>query len=554
MSGMMMVVMLAASLQVRAEEIVISQRAEPRSLNPAIALDSPSRESIRLLMSDLVHINPETLKTEPALAEAWKVAKDGKSIEVTLRRGLQFSDGVALTVDDVLFSFRVYQDEKLASPQRDLLLPGGKPVRVKKLSESKLLFEFSEAYAPAERIFDSVFILPRHKLQEAFEQGQLRSKWGVGALGDLAGTGPFRLAQYRAGDRAVFERNPHYWRKDKAGNRLPYLDRVTVKFVSNPDAEALQFRAGSIDFISRSPAKTWEKLETEFKGRGYQFVDAGPGLEYHFLFFNLNGSESVTPEVREKQKWFRKEGFRRAVSMAVDRESAVKLAYAGRATAIWQPVSPANKVWFHKELGRPGRSVEVAKKLLRESGFQWNGTGQLVDEQGAIVEFTVAVNAGNSQHQQMATLIEQDLRQLGIAMRVVGLEFRSLVDRIMNTRDYDAAIMALVAGDADPGPEMSVWLADGRSHFWNLKPKQLEGAEKEIDRLMREQMTTAKVASRVGMYHKVQELAYQSMPILCLVSPHILSAAKPGLEQIGRGILPPYALSKIDEMRWRKQK
>jgi hypothetical protein len=101
---------------------------------------------------------------------------------------------------------------------------------------------------------------------------------------------------------------------------------------------------------------------------------------------------------------------------------------------------------------------------------------------------------------------------------------------------------------------MSVWLGDGRSHFWNLKPKQLEGAEKEIDRLMREQMTTAEMASRVRMYQKVQELAYQSMPILCLVSPHILSAAKPGLEPVGRGILPPYALSKIEEMRWRKQK
>ncbi len=115
MSRMIMALVLAVSLQAWAEEMVISQRAEPRSLNPAIALDSPSRESIRLLMSDLVHINPETLKTEPALAEAWRVARDGKSIEVTLRRGLQFSDGVALTVDDVLFSFRVYQDEKLAS-------------------------------------------------------------------------------------------------------------------------------------------------------------------------------------------------------------------------------------------------------------------------------------------------------------------------------------------------------------------------------------------------------------------------------------------------------
>ncbi len=521
-------------------------RTEPRTWNPVLAVDTPTRDLLRLVHADLVRINRETLRTEAVLAEKWAVSRDGKKIDVTLREGLRFSDGAPCTVDDVLFSFQLYLDPKLNSPQRDLLLIGGKPLTVAKTGPRGLRFEFAEAYAPAERLFDSLFIVPKHKLEAAYRAGKLTEAWSLKSpLQEIAGMGPFAAQEYAPGERVVLSRNAH-GAKRAAGS----VERIIVRFFADANAEALQFRAGALDLISRLPANTFEALSAELQAKAYQFVDAGPSLEYHFLFFNLNGPAAVPPAVAAKQAWFRKREFREAVSLAIDREAIRKLAYGGRAAAIWQPVSPGNRPWFASDIARPARSTERAKALLRTAGFHWNAQGQLEDGAGAAVAFTLALNAANAQHARAATLMAEDLRALGIRVQTVPLEFRSLVTRILEKKDYDAAIMALAAGDADPGPEMPVWLSQGRSHFWNLNPTRLEAWEEEIDRVMRAQMSEPRPKERFALFRRMQQLAAENLPVICFASPHLLSAAKPGWRPMRKAILPPYAWFGLEDLRW----
>ena len=86
----------------------------------------------------------------------------------------------------------------------------------------------------------------------------------------------------------------------------------------------------------------------------------------------------------------------------------------------------------------------------------------------------------------MATLIQADLKQVGINVQVVPMEFRAQIDRVIQTHDYDAAIMALGSGDVDPTAEMNVWLSTGGTHLWHFGEKQPATKwEAEIDRLMR---------------------------------------------------------------------
>ena len=113
--------------------LVVGQRAEIKTLNPVLALDVPSREVIAQMRADLIHINRVTQKTEPALASSWKMSADGRSFTLKLRRGLRFSDGEPFDADDVVFTFKLYLDEKLHSSQRDLLVINGKPLSVAKL-------------------------------------------------------------------------------------------------------------------------------------------------------------------------------------------------------------------------------------------------------------------------------------------------------------------------------------------------------------------------------------------------------------------------------------
>ena len=96
--------------------IVTALRSEPKTLNPAIATDGPSREVIGRMMADLIHINRASQQTEPALAMSWKASPDGLRYTLRLRKGLRFSDGRPCDADDVVFSFQVYLDEKAHSP------------------------------------------------------------------------------------------------------------------------------------------------------------------------------------------------------------------------------------------------------------------------------------------------------------------------------------------------------------------------------------------------------------------------------------------------------
>ncbi len=152
-------------------------------------------------MADLIHINRETQQTEPALARSWTVSPDGRRFTLSLRRGVRFSDGDPFDADDVLFSFQVYLDEKVASPQRDLLIVGGQPIAVRKLDQYTVQVDLAEPYAAAERLFDSIAMLPRHLLETALQGGSSGARPGpCGTPAEaFAGLGPFRFKEHLPG-------------------------------------------------------------------------------------------------------------------------------------------------------------------------------------------------------------------------------------------------------------------------------------------------------------------------------------------------------------------
>src|SRR3954469_3278007 len=122
----------------------IALRSEPKTFNPVTLVDGSSREITGRMQADLLHINRASQQTEPALAKSWKVSKDGLTYTLALRRGIRFSDGAPFDADDVVFSFQVYLDEKVHSPQRDLLVVNDKPILVKKLGAYTVAFQLAQ--------------------------------------------------------------------------------------------------------------------------------------------------------------------------------------------------------------------------------------------------------------------------------------------------------------------------------------------------------------------------------------------------------------------------
>jgi peptide/nickel transport system substrate-binding protein len=545
---------LPGELGNRGGRLVVSLRAEPKTLNPLTAADGPSREVILgAMQADLVHINRATQLTEPALAKSWKISPNGLEYTLILRKGLRFSDGQPFDADDVLFTFRVYLDENVHAPQRDLLIVGGKPITVHKVDAWTIVFRFAKTYGVAERLFDGFAILPRHLLEKPYAEGKLGQTWTLStAANQWAGLGPFRLKEYVPGQRLVLERNPYYWKMDAKGNRLPYLDEMVFLFVPSADAQVLKFQSGETDIISRLGADNFSVLSKQ--QRGFTMIDAGPGLEYNFLFFNLNElGEKTSADMGRKEKWFRDLKFRQAMAAAIDRNAIVRLVYQGRGAELWGPVTPGNRRWVNASIPHPSRSLERARSLLKDAGFSWkngpNGESLLQDSGGKPVEFSILTSSSNADRTKMATLIQDDLKQLGIRVQVVPLEFRSLLDRVTQTKEYDACILAIASFDADPNSDINVWLSSGGMHFWNpSQTRSLTAWETEIDSLMEQQLTASSYEERKKLYDRVQEILAENQPMIFLASPDILVGAKNSIGNFHPAVLEPYVLWNVEQL------
>ena len=94
-------------------------------------------------------------------------------------------------------------------------------------------------------------ILPKHKLIAAFESDRFLKEWttktAIETPQEIVGTGPFKIFSYKPGERLVLEPNPHYWRADAEGQRLPYIDYLVIKFVSESNTAIAHFATGKSD-------------------------------------------------------------------------------------------------------------------------------------------------------------------------------------------------------------------------------------------------------------------------------------------------------------------
>ena len=539
----------------RGGTLVISSHSEPKTLNPLLAIGSTTRKVIGLLNADLIHINSATQQTEPALAESWTVTDGGRRYVMRLRQGVHFSDGSTFDADDVVFTFRAYLDERVQSPQRDLLIVAGKPIQAKKIGQYTVAFLMNEPYAAAERLFDGIAMLPRHLLERQLARGTLRSNWTLATNpSEIAGLGPFRFAMYKPGQRIILERNPFYWKRDKAGTQLPYLDRISMNFVASTDAEVMRFEQGETDLIDNLDAQSFALLERRQGAGSFRALDLGAGLEYDFLFFNQNALTSEPfPHFFERQKWFAETGFRKAVSDAIDREALVRIAYFGRADALATVVTPGNRKWIDPAIPKPVRSLSRARHLLSDCGFSWSKDNLLLDPAANPVRFAITYNASKPQQAQMATLIQQDLRDIGIRVDLDGVEPHTLSDRVFSTHRYEAAMIGLAGGDADPNSELNVVTSTGTAHIWRLKSTAPASKwQAEIDQLMKKQLITTNFVERRNLYNRVQELMWENMPMICLVSPHVLVAAKNTVENFHPAILGSQTLWNSDRLFLRR--
>ncbi len=522
--------------------MIASLRSEPATYNRYVDHSTAGEALALLTQAPLIFVNRTTDTLEPWLAESWTESPDHLTYTIKLRQGVRFSDGAPLTSADVLFSFRALYDPKVASPLAADTLVNGKPVQVEAPDPSTVLVRFPSPFAPGLRLIDGIRILPKHRLERALAEGRFTDAWSVNTpLSEIAGLGPFVLAEHVSGQRLVFTRNPYYWRKDASGVALPYLDKLTIVIASQA-TEALKLQSGEIDLMTNADIRPDDY--TAFKRAADQgrirLIDGGVALDANLLWFNLTAAKAADP----KSRWFSQKAFRQAVSCAIDRQAIANTVYLGTAVPIYGPVTPANRTWYADVRPSCEHDPARARQLFASAGLtDRNGDGMLEDSSGSPVRFSILTQAENIRARVVAVLQEQ-LRQAGIAIDIVTLDPGGLFQRF-GQRNYDAIYFGVQASATDPALNAGFWLPSGEWHFWN--PEQKTPAtdwERRIDDLMRQQAQNSDLAERRRLVTEVQRILVDEMPAIAFVAPKVTIA-------ISSRVVNPQPAPQQPQLLWR---
>jgi peptide/nickel transport system substrate-binding protein len=532
---------------VRGGEIVAAVRAEPQSFNWYARHDMSTYVVTLLTQGKLVRVNRATQEVEPSLAESWTRSADGLQYVLKLRPGVAFSDGQPFTADDVVFSLAAAYDERGGSVLGDSMLVGGKKLEASASDRQTVVIAFPEAWGPGLRLLDNLPILPKHKLQDALAAGKIGTIWGLSTpVQEIVGLGPFTISEYLPGQRLVFARNPHYFRRDASGTALPYLDRVTVEIVPDQDTQILRLQTGASDTtVGEVRPEDYAPLKRAADAGHIQLLDLGTSLNAHTFWINLKpGAFAKDP----RAAWLQRDELRQAISLAVDRQVFADTVFLGAASPIFGPISPSNKRWYSEAVPKPPHDPERAKAMLAGIGLSdFNFDGVLEDAQGRPARFALLTQKGQTALERGAFVIRDELKKVGLAVDVVPLEGNFLVQRFLSGENYDAIYFSIPATDTDPALNLDLWLSSGGAHVWNLRQKTpATDWERRIDDLMGKQTRALDEGERRRIFLDVQKTFAEHLPLVYFAAPRIYVAASARMTNLAPAVSQPQLLWSAD--------
>lgn len=505
----------------------------PKTFNPFNTKDNISAMMSEIMYDGLLTTHPVTGQPIPKLAKSFSV--NGNDYIIHLRHGIKWSDGKPITADDVVFTWQnIIFDGFGNTSTRDSIIIDGKLPTVKKIDDYTVEFKTPQPFAPFIRML-STPIAPKHIFEPAVKKGKEYFETFLSTNIDpkiLVTSGAFKLKEYVPAQRVVFERNPNYYMINKNNQKLPYLDKLVYLIVGDINNEVLKFEGGELDTIGLQGANVARFKELE-KHSNFKVYNLGPDTGTMFVSFNLNNRKDKNGKYfvdLKKQRWFQDKNFRQAVDYAIDRKNMVLNIANGLAAPLYTAES-LNSIYLNKNLKPYDRNIEKSKDLLKKSGYWWDKKGHLMDKFGNHVEFNLFTNAGNTEREAIGVMVKQDLEDLGMKINFKPIEFNSLVNKLVNTSDWDIVIMGLTGSPLEPNGGKNVWMSNGTLHMFNQRPAGYTKDdrypwEKELDYLYTQGALATTFEARKKFYDEYQKIVYEEKPFVYIYSPLRITAIR----------------------------
>jgi len=408
---------------------------EPASLDPIYG-NAPGADGniYNLMYERLIGFAPDGSITAE-LAESYEVADDQLSITFKLRPDVVFHDGTPMDAEAVRFSLaRVIDPANNSTRRTDLAAVSGVDV----VDAMTVRVNLS---SPSGAVLAGL----------ANDGGSIVSPTAVQALGaDFArnpvGTGPFKFADWKGGDSISVTAFDDYWAKDAEGRDLPYLDGVTMRFLSNTAVKILEARAGTIHLANSLQVKDFEALQAE---QSLQLLDT-PIFTHQWMAFN-----TTRPP-------FDNATLRRAVLTAIDR-NALEGVVSRRFGAVTPTLVPPTEWIFDESLEYPAYDPEEARRLLAESGYDDTFTLSIIQR---------------DPDTQIAQMVQAMLTQAGFKAQIEVMERQAWLDKVVTAKAHDAALLRISV----PRPDPSLVFGDMGPNGSNFAGYQNEAFFEAIDK------------------------------------------------------------------------
>lgn len=498
----------------------------PKTFNPFNSKDNISSTMSEIMYDGLVATDVNTGETIPKLAKSFTV-NDCEYV-INLRRGLQWSDGKPITADDVFFTWNdIIFGGYGNTSTRDSVVIDGKLPTVEKIDDYTVKFVTPKPFAPFLRMLSSP-IAPKHVFEPAVKRGKAYFDGFLSTNTDpkeFVISGAFKLKEYVPAQRVVFEKNPNYYVINKDNQKLPYLDKLVYLIVGDVNNQVLKFEGGELDEISLQGANVARFKEME-KHSDFSVYNIGPDTGTMYIAMNMNNRKNDDGKYYvdlKKQKWFQDKNFRQAVDYAIDRQNMVFNIANGLAEPLFTPET-LNSIFLNKNLKSYEKDINKSRELLKQSGFSWDKSGNLIDKSGNKVEFDLYTNAGNSEREAIGVMVKQDLQDLGMKINFKPVEFNSLVNKLMSTLDWDMVIMGFTGSPLEPNGGKNVWMSDGTLHIFNQRlEKDLNSPrydfENKLDEMFIKGALAVKFEDRKEYYDNYQAIVYEEKPLIYIYSP-----------------------------------
>ena len=493
---------------------VVAVLGDFESFNPVTSTHFTSDHIGKFMLFTPLITYDNNLQPAPALAERWELTDT--SVTLLLRSDVKWHDGQPVTAKDVKFTFDIAKQPKSASLLASAFLNQVRSAVVRDPRTIHFTFE-----APHAQALDGFFWapIPQHLLGNVGAGELAQSSYNQQPVGN----GPFRFGSWQKGQRLTLVANPNY---PQALGGPPELEQVVFRVLSEPTTMTTELLNGSADVIGYT---LLPEQAQQIQGERGARLEHVPSREFTFVAWNNTREPFTDARVR------------RALAMATNRGQMIQALLQGYGQAAHGMIPPWSPMYTATE-GVP-HNLPAARQLLAEAGWRDTNADGILDKRGKPLRFTLMTNSENRLRQDVVTMIQHQLQQIGAQADIRTAEFHTMLDQYKR-REYDAVVSAwsLDAFRIDPTPLFSC--AEARKQ---RSANRTGYCNPQADRLMQQALRTTDPAQAKQIWARFTELLQQDQPLTFLFWLEDLYGVGPRLENVeidARGMLGNVA-------RWR---